>query len=340
MRKETDNRDLIGIMDEGWNETIKKSVEEENKAAAAMPVSVPLVTDPEKKKAAIEAALKQVEESFRKEAETDYDGVKHKRSVEWIFPCNIKLFRHDDALRTLGRVKRDQTKPYRNVKIDDIVYMYESSPVNAICWKCIVTDSHCEISQIDDSQFRIPPYQSGALFEGPFIELKVICEYTVGDRLSYSALKQHGLKSTLTGPERVNEELSNYINSIDLSEESQTSYAESMEMSALKTVAEQYSQRPVRRTVTNQMTFSRNLYIAQYAKRRADGACQLCGEQAPFCDLHGRPYLEVHHIEWLANGGSDSINNTVALCPNCHRKMHIVNDPADVAVLKAAIASD
>ena len=262
-----------------------------------------------------------------------------ERSVEWIFPCNIKSFRHDDALRTLGRVQRDQTKPYRNIKIDDIVYMYESSPVKAICWKCIVTDSHREVSQIDDSQFRIPPYQSGTLFKGPFIELKVVCEYTVGNRLSYSVLKQHGLKSTLTGPERVNEELSNYINSIDLSEESQTSDAESMDLSALRTVAERYSQRPVRRIVTSQVSFSRNAYIAQYAKERADGKCQLCGD-TPFYDLKGRPYLEVHHIEWLANGGSDSYDNTAALCPNCHRKMHIVNDPADVAFLKAAVVSD
>ena len=37
---------------------------------------------------------------------------------------------------------------------------------------------------------------------------------------------------------------------------------------------------------------------------------------------------------WLSQGGQDSIENTVALCPNCHRKMHIINDQADVAKLK------
>jgi 5-methylcytosine-specific restriction protein A len=26
----------------------------------------------------------------------------------------------------------------------------------------------------------------------------------------------------------------------------------------------------------------------------------------------------------LAGGGSDSIDNTVALCPNCHRKVHVI----------------
>ena len=30
-----------------------------------------------------------------------------------------------------------------------------------------------------------------------------------------------------------------------------------------------------------------------------------------------------------ATGGEDSISNTVALCPNCHRKMHVLNQTAD-----------
>ena len=45
------------------------------------------------------------------------------------------------------------------------------------------------------------------------------------------------------------------------------------------------------------------------------------------------PYLETHHIEWLCNGGADTIENTVALCPNCHKKMHVVDDPQDKAKL-------
>ena len=33
---------------------------------------------------------------------------------------------------------------------------------------------------------------------------------------------------------------------------------------------------------------------------------------------------------WLSEGGEDSIENTVALCPNCHRKMHVVNLQEDI----------
>lgn len=36
----------------------------------------------------------------------------------------------------------------------------------------------------------------------------------------------------------------------------------------------------------------------------------------------GSPYLEVHHVRRLADGGSDTTENAVALCPNCHMELH------------------
>ena len=48
--------------------------------------------------------------------------------------------------------------------------------------------------------------------------------------------------------------------------------------------------------------------------------------KAPFYTKNNKPYLEAHHLKWLSKGGTDTIDNVVALCPNCHRKMHIVKD--------------
>lgn len=81
-------------------------------------------------------------------------------------------------------------------------------------------------------------------------------------------------------------------------------------------------------------TYARDPYISEYAKRRANGKCQLCNSQAPFTNKIGRPYLETHHIIWLSNGGADTLQNTVALCPNCHRKMHIINSESDISKLQ------
>ncbi|NMA04739.1 MAG: HNH endonuclease [Acholeplasmataceae bacterium] len=89
----------------------------------------------------------------------------------------------------------------------------------------------------------------------------------------------------------------------------------------------------VRRTASQ--TYERNVYVAEFAKRRAKGICQLCGNQAPFKSKSGDPYLETHHIEWLSKGGTDTIENTVALCPNCHKRMHVVGSSEDIKKLKS-----
>lgn len=65
--------------------------------------------------------------------------------------------------------------------------------------------------------------------------------------------------------------------------------------------------------------------ISAYVKKRAQEKCDLCGEVAPFWDKKGNPYLEEHHVVRLADGGEDTMGNAVALCPNCHRKVHILN---------------
>lgn len=84
------------------------------------------------------------------------------------------------------------------------------------------------------------------------------------------------------------------------------------------------------------ITYERNAYVSEYAKRRANGVCQLCKKEAPFKNKDGEPYLETHHIEWLSRGGTDTLDNTVALCPNCHRKMHVLDLEVDKEKLKAA----
>ena len=86
--------------------------------------------------------------------------------------------------------------------------------------------------------------------------------------------------------------------------------------------------------------YVRSAEVVRITKKRANGICQLCGQAAPFSDDNGIPYLEAHHIEWLSRGGPDSTDNTVALCPNCHTKMHILNREQDIAKLKKTAAEN
>ena len=116
----------------------------------------------------------------------------------------------------------------------------------------------------------------------------------------------------------------------------QNQKARKLSTNALKRQAETRGSTSVANRSVTAKTYIRDPYISEYSKRRANGICQLCNQPAPFTDKDGDPYLESHHIVWLSYGGADSIENTVALCPNCHRKIHILNDPQDVQKLKEA----
>ncbi|PFL68883.1 HNH endonuclease [Bacillus anthracis] len=88
---------------------------------------------------------------------------------------------------------------------------------------------------------------------------------------------------------------------------------------------------------TKNETYQRNEFVAEYSKRRANGICELCEQKAPFEDKKGNPYLESHHVNWLSEGGEDTIYNTVGVCANCHRRLHVLNGENDVTKLKVKL---
>jgi 5-methylcytosine-specific restriction enzyme A len=62
--------------------------------------------------------------------------------------------------------------------------------------------------------------------------------------------------------------------------------------------------------------------VETWVLQEAAGICECCEMAAPFSSPDGLPYLELHYMRALAEGGSDMVSNAVALCPNCHREIH------------------
>ncbi|MCY1029832.1 HNH endonuclease [Corallococcus sp. BB11-1] len=79
-------------------------------------------------------------------------------------------------------------------------------------------------------------------------------------------------------------------------------------------------------TSVTSKVFKRDPLVRAYVLEKADGKCDLCDSPAPFEDKDGDPFLEVHHVKTLAEGGADTDENAVALCPNCHRALHLAKD--------------
>ena len=69
--------------------------------------------------------------------------------------------------------------------------------------------------------------------------------------------------------------------------------------------------------------FRRNPDVVAEVLARAKGCCEECNLSAPFLRAKdSTPYLEIHHKVTLADGGEDTVENALALCPNCHRRLH------------------
>lgn len=69
--------------------------------------------------------------------------------------------------------------------------------------------------------------------------------------------------------------------------------------------------------------YDRNPYVVAEVLEKANGVCERCASPAPFRKKKdGSPYLEVHHLVRLVDGGEDIVKNAIALCPNCHRELH------------------
>lgn len=85
-------------------------------------------------------------------------------------------------------------------------------------------------------------------------------------------------------------------------EDEKTKYAKALNYEELKQIAISKSgkaKKTVLKTSPNNLQYIRDPYISEYAKRRANGICQLCGKPAPFMNSKGEPYLESHHVIWL-----------------------------------------
>lgn len=76
--------------------------------------------------------------------------------------------------------------------------------------------------------------------------------------------------------------------------------------------------------------FIRDPNVIAWVRQTAAGCCEACDQPAPFMRADGVPYLEVHHMRPLSEGGPDTIDNAIAGCPNCHRQLHYADDRVEL----------
>ncbi|PTS79990.1 hypothetical protein DBR33_00125 [Stenotrophomonas sp. HMWF022] len=84
--------------------------------------------------------------------------------------------------------------------------------------------------------------------------------------------------------------------------------------------------------IVQRSVYERNPWVVAGALLRAGGKCEVedC-EVSLFLRDDGSPYLEVHHIEPLSDGGPDVLENVAAICPMCHRRLHHGSDRSAIS---------
>lgn len=290
-------------------------------------------------------------------------ALKDSRRLEplptyWLLPSNEKNYDVEKAYLKYHSIDWHQTNS--QIAVNDIVYIYETKPRQVVRFSCLVTAVNKKSANKKDRDC----YKDSTPFENKDRYMTLKFQHRFEDILpDMKGLESNGaplVRSLMKVPEKAlayiqkcddedravqkskgtipSDIPADHWSLVGGDEEELKEQAEkeskSLSDSELYEKANQQGTATPKERATTTYTYARNTYVAEASKRRAKGICQLCGNPAPFNDRSGNPYLESHHIIWLSEGGADVLDNTVALCPNCHKKMHVVNDPNDVKKLQ------
>jgi 5-methylcytosine-specific restriction protein A len=88
------------------------------------------------------------------------------------------------------------------------------------------------------------------------------------------------------------------------------------------------SKNPKKKNVSSEQII-RDSEVHAWVLLNSKWICECCNNPSPFVKPDGKKYLEVHHLKRLADGGTDTIENAIAVCPNCHRELHYGSDRDD-----------
>lgn len=255
--------------------------------------------------------------------------------MKWIIPANVKTY---DVLSAFDENVYIDWRQNANFAVGDTVYIYVSRPYQKIMFKTEVVCINLVYEEtIDDRKYWVNQDKNEDDGKRKYMRLRLETSND-SELLNLENLINVGMKSAPQSATKLNESIVTYIEQnlkTQLVEQGIVAVDEMNrlfedELSKSRTIPKvqrderlaQANRKPeVIKVITS--TFKRNPDVVATVLERANGICERCGAPAPFMRASdGTPYLEVHHKVRLADGGEDTIENTIAVCPNCHRELH------------------
>ena len=227
----------------------------------------------------------------------------------WILPWNKEVYNLPQCLIDFGYVEwRQQNK----LAVDDIVFLYCSSPVRQIMYMMRVTKVNIPFSDSINDEYLFN-YGYKLKETDLYSRFELIAKTSDHNpELSYSRLRELGLTSQLQGGIKVpNYLLSHILENFDVIFDDLThSYTEGAAHTISITTYERNEQ-------------ARNACLTHFGY-----ACQICGlnfeeKYGPI----GKDFIHVHHINFISSmqGQTHEINpetDLIPVCPNCHAMLH------------------
>lgn len=258
--------------------------------------------------------------------------------TQWVIPCNPAYY---DVCGVFNKLDKVEWKQSTNVNEGDIVYIYVTSPIKEIRYKCVARKVDLDYADTEkDREFIL----KGDNYEnyGRYMELELITKYKE-NKFTLENLKQNGLKS-VQGPSKVSEELANYIksNEIDmikktLQEENNIEYDLKNYIDKIN-VDENFTykydkKKKQKYTIQNGIkTYIRDRKVAMNALKKANHKCEVDSEHEVFLRRNVEVgYTESHHLVPMAYSdifdvSLDVEENMVSLCSHCHNLLHYGKD--------------
>ena len=235
---------------------------------------------------------------------------------KWIISANGKIYDHAASFDKNGHIDWRQNR--NKYEKGDIVYIYSTKPLKKVMFKAVVEKISMSFSECtDDKEFWKDLNEYEKSKGGKYFRLKLI-EQTDREELSLEYLKINGLKAAPQGPQRIGDNLADYMDKYFKLEPSDEIYPES-------DIPQNFYEGGVKTTTVNK--YERNPIARKKCIEYHGCECSVCG--LSFEKIYGelgKDFIHVHHIVPLNTIGEkyevDYKTDLIPVCPNCHAMLH------------------
>ncbi|WP_454803826.1 HNH endonuclease [Mucilaginibacter phyllosphaerae] len=235
----------------------------------------------------------------------------------WLISANSQLYDHSSSFEHHSFIDWRQGKG--KFKVNDIVFIYTTSPTSIIEYKCVVEMIDLlSPNNRNDEEYWKNKNEYHKSINGKFMRLRLLGQL-YNPKLSLSYLKKNGLNAAPQGPLKIKPQLLNYINE-NFSEHFLSEFYP--DMIGFTPIAFEGLKKQILVNKYERSSTARKRCIEYNGLE-----CKIC--LMNFCEIYGdigKDFIHVHHLVPMHEVGKeykvDYKNDLIPVCPNCHSMLH------------------